>query len=221
MRRARNSQNTLMKPFKSPARASASTTDPVSTPTRPVRKRPAPGSAPPLSTHLTVTPKRPRTQSIRRLSSCKSVPRSPATARDPEIHALMQEKADVQRQLSAAKEERVVVERALALQTKDDAHTVDALIAKWQIACSAACEELFALLKPAMEAQREAAALGLRLGFDEEQNSKAKPPGSEYQSRHSAVGNEASGASGDNDNSHEEIDIPYMLKQFNIDPDLF
>ncbi|KAJ2824740.1 hypothetical protein IWW50_003187 [Coemansia erecta] len=250
MRRAKQAQNTLRKPFKSPARVATKTDTPDvnSTPTQPSRKRPVPRSAPPLSTLLkpspthkrdsnnsqtstldsehppTITPARkrarktPNTLSARRLSSYH-------TPHDPEINALVQEKHVVQRQLAEVREETALLERALTLREKDDANVVDALIAKWQIACSAACDDLFALLKPAMEAQRDSAALGLALGFGDDKDGTRGGTlnGRNRQQTTDDDDSEDSGDSGSSDSEqiHEDIDIPYMLKQFNIDPELF
>ncbi|KAJ2599558.1 hypothetical protein H4R99_003662 [Coemansia sp. RSA 1722] len=152
---------------------------------------------------------------------------------DEATRLLIQEKAELQRQLVAIKEERALFERASTLKDKDEAAVVDKLIAKWQIACSSACEDLFDLLKPMMEAQRQATELGFGgSGFDSY--------GASGTDIYSKVGNAdaVTGAnsadvdSGDdgsgnrsaddaNEPVSEDIDVPYMLRRLGIDPDLF
>ncbi|KAJ2449138.1 hypothetical protein EV183_005057 [Coemansia sp. RSA 2336] len=204
MRRAAKAQNTLKKPFKSPARKAAHTetgsgdkADTLCTPSL-QRKRPVPSSAPPfrLSTPLS---KRPR---VTPRSSRKPNDHRLAVSRDSTVHALLQEKQSLQQQLTQLKEETVLLERAQKLKEKDDAQVVGKLMAKWQIACAAAADDLFVLLKPMMEAHRDAQQLGMA-GSQSEQNRSAGQDGQAAE------------------DESQDISLAYMLKLFDIDTDLF
>ncbi|KAJ2158804.1 hypothetical protein GGF46_003495 [Coemansia sp. RSA 552] len=227
--RLTKSQGTLLKPFKSPARAPAAsdpgntaslattptkkrkartdaqlttptkkrqaraddqltapiqkrqarTDDQLTTPTRPPHKRAVPGSAPvPGSKRTRATPLSLVKQRYQRRQTVGGLP----LARDPELLRLQQERAGLQRQLALAREEAVLVERAVGLKDKDDAGEVGALVVKWKAACSAASEDLFELLRPMMESARDAEKAGT---------------------------------------SDEAIDVARMLRLFGIEADLF
>ncbi|KAJ2501713.1 hypothetical protein GGH96_001677 [Coemansia sp. RSA 1972] len=185
MRRAKQSQATLRKPFKSPSRV---TTAEVSTPSRPHIDK-LPKTAPPAIRlqNQTCTPPAKR---------MRTTPRSIRTplklTTDPDLHDLVLQKSKLTKCLTEAREQTTLLERAIALQSTNNAHVVDALIEKWQTACVAACEDLFVLLKPVMQSQRDMAQQGLE-----------------------------SASSEGSDEESDECDIPFMLKQFNIDPALF
>ncbi|KAJ2083057.1 hypothetical protein H4R24_001096 [Coemansia sp. RSA 988] len=242
MNRSKKAQNALLKPFKSPARATAGTSSSeqdanvATTPTRPTLKRTIPSSAPPLNSLLrnmsqnTPTPKRlrttPMTLSARRSSG--RVTRR-VVPRDPEIQRLIQEKTGLQKQMAQTKEEIVLLERALTLDAKGDKKAVDALVSKWQIACSAACDELFVFLKPVMEAQREAAALGFGISTEDNRQGYCNiGTNSQSKERHQRSSDDDDGRNSDENsqtvygnNEEEDIDAVYMLKRFGIDPELF
>ncbi|KAJ1641741.1 hypothetical protein LPJ64_006327, partial [Coemansia asiatica] len=144
------------------------------------------------------------------------------------------EKAELQRQLIAVKEEKALLERASTLKDKDEAAEVDRLIAKWQIACSSASEDLFDQLKPMMEAQRQAAEIGFgNTGFDYQNANDSNVCRADNDSRLTDNASDIIDAGSDDDGSgnksvaaamdpsSEDIDIPYMLKCLGIDPDLF
>ncbi|KAJ2803999.1 hypothetical protein H4R20_002673 [Coemansia guatemalensis] len=244
MRRSRKSQNALLKPFKSPSRVPAATatspseqdTNVATTPTRPALKRAVPSSAPPLNSLLRNTPQStPVSKRLRTTPMSLSARRSSGRVtrrlapRDPEIQRLMQEKTGLQKQMAQIKEEIVLLERALTLDAKGDKRAVDELVSKWQIACSAACDELFVFLKPVMEAQREAAALGF--GPSTGDNSQGYcDADSQRKERHQQSGDDDDSSNndessqtvcGNNEEEEEEIDAVYMLKRFGIDPELF
>ncbi|KAJ1959800.1 hypothetical protein GGI12_004150 [Dipsacomyces acuminosporus] len=150
-----------------------------------------------------------------------SVPR--LALRDEATQALFQEKSSLQRELNDLKEEVALLERAKALEEKDDAKVVDSLISKWQIACSAACDELFELLKPMMEAQRQASLQGFGSGFDQGESEDTNCFGfgrQKLQQQQQQQQQQDENAEQEAD-QYEEIDIPYMLKRFGIDPELF
>ncbi|KAJ2842778.1 hypothetical protein IWW36_005781, partial [Coemansia brasiliensis] len=111
--------------------------------------------------------------------------------------------------LTQIKEETVLLERAHKLKEKDDAQVVSKLMAKWQIACAAAADDLFVLLKPVMEAHREAQQMGIA-GSRFQQESNGQPKAAAECDLQTAE-----------DDGCQEIDIGYMLKQFNIDTELF
>ncbi|KAJ2717116.1 hypothetical protein H4R19_000201 [Coemansia spiralis] len=231
MRRSRNASDALSKPFKSPARATAApvaatdgaatVAEPV-TPTRPARTmRPlTPGSAPPLSRLLArQTPQRKPLLRVPPQSAPAAKRHKPSPC-DPAMLSLAREKGALQRQLAQIRQEVALVERCLALQKKSDKQVVDTLVAKWQTACSRASDDLFELLKPAMEAQRQSAALGFGpQPFDSPDNSRPAAPHCGGDSGDEQQQKEEEAAHGDRDD--EDIDIPYMLKRFGIDPDLF
>ncbi|KAJ1732798.1 hypothetical protein LPJ61_001888 [Coemansia biformis] len=151
--------------------------------------------------------------------SAPAAKRTRPAIRDPETLGLMQEKAGLQRQLARVKEEVALLERCLALSEKGDKQVVDGLVAKWQVACSRACEDLFELLKPVMEAQRASAALGFGpAGFDDEKSNSGRA--AEPKDEGDGAGDGGDGRSEEGGES-EDIDIPYMLKRFGIDPELF
>ncbi|KAJ2485581.1 hypothetical protein IWW37_005902 [Coemansia sp. RSA 2050] len=212
------SQKVLAKPFKSPSRmppaakSDAVASTEASTPTQTTRKRPALSSVPPAARKLDLgTPpssnKRPRisqttaasSKKIRRLSARGLPPRF--VYRDEGTLALVQEKNSLQRQVAETKEEAALLKRALTLGAKKEAEVVDGLISKWQAACSLASEELFALLKPMMEAQRLSGQMGF--GGNPFASDSTQQPKS------------------NTDEEDEDIDIAYMLKRFGIDPELF
>ncbi|KAJ2003584.1 hypothetical protein H4R26_002995 [Coemansia thaxteri] len=215
MQGSKHSQSMLTKPFKSPARKHPTrVADTSSTPTGASQKKrpaPPPDTEPLPLRKLTVgtpTPSNkrqrlPQTTGIsakrqpRKLSVRGLPPRF--SLRDEEALALVQEKNGVLRELAKAKEEVALLERALTLSEKKEASVVNGLIAKWQIACSAASNNLFDLLKPMMEAQRQASQLGFDYG----------DPGGR--------GSESEAAAA----ADEDIDIPYMLRRLGIDPELF
>ncbi|KAJ1742849.1 hypothetical protein LPJ68_001551 [Coemansia sp. RSA 1086] len=218
MRRAAKAQSTLRKPFKSPARKAANVeaagvetagaetggveaagTNTLCTPSL-ERKRPVPSSAPPfrLSTPLSKRPRLATPASCRKPSKDHRL----AISRDSAVNALLQEKQALQQQLAQLKEETVLLERACNLKEKDDAQVVSKLMAKWQIACAAAADDLFVLLKPMMEAHRDAQQMGMA-GSQSEQDRAAE------QDLQAAEG------------ESQDISLAYMLKQFNIDTDLF
>ncbi|KAJ2750184.1 hypothetical protein GGI19_005252 [Coemansia pectinata] len=221
MQRAKMSQKVLAKPFKSPSRThptvkpDTTANTEASTPTPTTRKRPMPGSLPPAARKLDLsTPlpsnKRPRIPQTTAISSKRHQPRRLSTRglpprfayRDEDTLALLQEKNSLQRQVAEAKEEVALLERALTLDEKKEADVVNGLIDKWQTACSSASDELFDLLKPMMEAQRQADQMGF--GGNPFADDSAQQP------------------KRDTDEAEDEdIDIPYMLKRFGIDPELF
>ncbi|PIA18605.1 hypothetical protein COEREDRAFT_6314 [Coemansia reversa NRRL 1564] len=240
MRRTRKSQNALLKPFKSPSRLTAGISSSeqdvnITTPTRPTLKRNLPSSAPPLKSLLrhtpqgSPTPKRLRTTPMAlsaRRSSGKVTRR--LAPRDPEVQRLMQEKTGLQKQMAQTKEEIALLERALTLNAKGDKRAVDDLVSKWQIACSAACDELFVLLKPVMEAQREAAALGFgpstednNQGYCDADIQRKEQRQQSSEEEESSNNDEGSQTVCRNNDEEEEIDSVYMLKRFGIDPELF
>ncbi|KAJ1723135.1 hypothetical protein LPJ53_002499 [Coemansia erecta] len=208
----RASLNALRKPFKSPKKDAA---DPagVSTPPRkahtksvlstPKTPKALSSSLPPKKRLRTATP-------IRTATSPRSRPLLFST--DTETRALIQERASLQRQIKDAKAENSLLERAATLKEKDEIAAVDKLIAKWQIACASACDDLFELLKPVMDAQRQSAELGFGgSGFDDRPLNPPAKTGS---------GEDGSG-SDDTDDMSGDIDIQYMLKHLGIDPELF
>ncbi|KAJ1856216.1 hypothetical protein GGH12_002695 [Coemansia sp. RSA 1822] len=184
MRRAKQSQATLRKPFKSPMRV----TPQLSTPSRPHTDS-LPKTAPVIRLNQTCTP-----PSKRLRTTPRSKIRTPRLT-DPDLHSLVLQKSKLLKQLTEAQEQTTQLERAIALQTSNNAQVVDALIEKWQTACVAACEDLFVLLKPVMQSQRD-----MDQGLE---------------STHSSSVDESDGE------SECDIDIPFMLRQFNIDPALF
>ncbi|KAJ2575843.1 hypothetical protein GGH95_003714 [Coemansia sp. RSA 1836] len=224
MQRAKQSQRVLAKPFKSPSRVQpkvdAEGTE-VSTPTPSTRKRTLPSSVPPLPRKLDFSTPLPSTAAKRRRipqtsasSTKRHQPRGLSGApprfvcRDEATLAQIQEKSALQRQIAEAKEEVALLERALTLDEKGEADVVGALISKWQSACSSASEDLLELLKPMMEAQRLAGQMGL--GGNPFAND------SDNAQRQQKGDKESEEAQSDDD-----IDIPYMLKRFGIDPELF
>ncbi|KAJ2072879.1 hypothetical protein GGH13_002387 [Coemansia sp. S155-1] len=219
MQRSKMAQKALAKPFKSPSRTHPTTkpdttaTTEASTPTPATRKRTMPSSMPPAARKLDLsTPlssnKRPRIPQTTATSSKKHQPRRLSTRglpprfayRDEGTLALLQEKSSLQRQLVKVKEEVALLERALTLDEKKEADVVNGLIDKWQTACSSAADDLFELLKPMMEAQRQADQMGF--GGNPFVNDNIQPKL-------------------DTDEEAEDIDLPYMLKRFGIDPELF
>ncbi|KAJ2276685.1 hypothetical protein J3F81_001276 [Coemansia sp. RSA 371] len=181
------SQATLRKPFKSPARVTTA----VSTPSRP--HRPVPKTAPP-ALRLTQTSTPP---SKRMRTTPRSIQHTPIKlTTDPDLHDLVLQKSKLTKQLTEAREQTTLLERAIALQSTNNAQVVDALVDKWQTACAAACEDLFVLLKPVMQSQRD-----MDQGLENERASSSDED--------------------DESNESDDIDIPFMLKQFNIDPSLF
>ncbi|KAI9504485.1 hypothetical protein GGI25_005455 [Coemansia spiralis] len=220
----------LMKPFKSPKKqeqptspsASLASPAPPAPPASPAppappagHKRPAPETTTPLRSLLQSKKRRSATPH----SSLGKRPPSLVSLRDEQTQRLAQEKTSLQRQLAQTKEEIALIERASALVAKNEAVVVDALVAKWQIACASACEDLFELLKPVMEAQRQAAEMGGGWGSGHVPDEK----------KSSAGGDDASDASDDDGSSvHSadgvldgDINTPYMLRQFGIAPGLF
>ncbi|KAJ2775788.1 hypothetical protein IWQ57_000198 [Coemansia nantahalensis] len=237
MRRSRDAHTALCKPFKSPARATtaaaaaataAGEAEPAAapvTPTRPSAKRAVvPGSAPPPLRRVVAgrTPQAKRTRV--EPQSAPATKRPKLAAGDPEIQRLVREQTALQRQAAQIRQEAALVERCLALQKKSDKQVVDALVAKWQIACARACDDLFELLKPAMEAQREAARLGFApQGWSDDAPAADRPAtpqrgGSADEQPESPAAHVHDSGGGEEE---EEIDIAYMLKRFGIDPDLF
>ncbi|KAJ2480261.1 hypothetical protein IWW56_002565 [Coemansia sp. RSA 2131] len=195
MRRAKQSQATLRKPFKSPMRVAPQLSTPqlstpqLSTPSRPHTDS-LPKTAPVIRLNQTCTP-----PSKRLRTTPRSKIRTPKLT-DPDLHSLVLQKSKLLKQLTEAREQTTQLERAIALQTSNNARVVDALIEKWQTACVAACEDLFVLLKPVMQSQRD-----MDQGLESTQSS--------------SVDEESDGK------SECDIDIPFMLRQFNIDPALF
>ncbi|KAJ2780256.1 hypothetical protein H4R18_003568 [Coemansia javaensis] len=208
MRRSRNAHETLMKPFKSPARAAATATTAAAA----TATTAAAATATTAAAAEPQSPTRTPTRTVRRRSlasplaaaaaaACGSPPpakRARLAARDPEIQALVHEKAALQRQVARVREEAALAERCLALRRKGDRQEVDALVARWQAACAQARDDLFDLLRPAMLAQREAAALGFGGGGG---GGSSDQPGAE--------------------DAEADIDAQYMLRRLGIDPDLF
>ncbi|KAJ2835033.1 hypothetical protein GGI24_000103 [Coemansia furcata] len=200
MQRSKLSQKVLAKPFKSPSRVPP-TPKPASAEASTPAKRPAPESLPPAARKLDLsTPsKRPRIAQTsatkpRRLSARgQQAPRF--VCRDEGTLALLRDKARLQRQVAEAKEEVALLERAATLREKNEAEVVDALIGKWQAACAAASDDLFALLKPMMEAQRVSDQLGCNPFVDD----SAHRPNTD----------------------DDDIDVGYMLRRFGIDAGLF
>ncbi|KAJ2747908.1 hypothetical protein H4S06_005100 [Coemansia sp. BCRC 34490] len=120
---------------------------------------------------------------------------------------LVQEKTQLVRLVGQAKEEMALVERARVLASKKEAAVVAALVAKWQVACSAAADDLFGLLRPAMEARQQADATERAFGPE----TNANTSGADKQH-------------GGNSNTNEEaagMDAEYMLRLLGIDPELF
>ncbi|KAJ1664752.1 hypothetical protein IW140_002973 [Coemansia sp. RSA 1813] len=227
----------VLKPFKSPARQTAEAALPKSVPATPsARKRPTPEEkTTPLRSLLTQSAKRRRYQTT---ASSKStgIPLSKqapppmlavSAARggsggsgsgSKETQKLVQEKTQLMRQVARIKEEIALIERARVLETKNEAKVVGALIAKWQVACSTASDDLFELLKPAMEAQRQAAVAERMFGsaWGNTDDDRAALP------REQASGSDQSEEDdGPADDPDADIDVPYMLKQFGIDAELF
>ncbi|KAJ2442576.1 hypothetical protein IWW46_002968 [Coemansia sp. RSA 2440] len=187
MRRAKQSQATLRKPFKSPARVTTA----VSTPSQPHRS--VPKTAPP-TLRLTQTSTPP---SKRMRTTPRSIQHTPIKlTTDPDLHDLVLQKSKLTKQLTEARGQTTLLERAIALQSTNNAQVVDALVDKWQTACAAACEDLFVLLKPVMQSQRD-----MDQGLENERASSSDED--------------------DESDKSDDIDIPFMLKQFNIDPSLF
>ncbi|KAJ2886304.1 hypothetical protein GGI21_005217 [Coemansia aciculifera] len=226
MQRSKQSQKVLAKPFKSPSRIQPKKTCAkdagTSTPTPIACKRPLPSTVPPprkldfdtpsssITTSIAKRPLRMPQTSIassrkrhqpRRLSGALP-PRF--VCRDEATLALVQEKNALQRKVADAKEEVALLERAVTLGEKKEAEVVGALISKWQVACSAASDDLFELLKPMMEAQR----LADQMGFGGNPFADDKPQQIKDKAK-------------DEEQPDEDIDIPYMLKRFGIDPELF
>ncbi|KAJ2557475.1 hypothetical protein EV175_001323 [Coemansia sp. RSA 1933] len=181
----------VLKPFKSPTRprGGEAVATPPRTPTG--RRRVATTEEPttPLRSLLTPNAKRQRIQ-------------TPGSA-NAGAQRLVQERAQVLREVARVREEIALLERARALQTKGDPAVVGALISKWQVACAAASDDLFALLQPAMEAQRQAAMADRLFGSawaSTEDDRRAAPNG---------------------EPDDTPIDVGFMLTQFGIDVDLF
>ncbi|KAJ1844020.1 hypothetical protein LPJ73_005299 [Coemansia sp. RSA 2703] len=208
----RASLNALRKPFKSPKKDASASID-VGTPPRKAHTKSVlttlktpntvPSSLPSKKRLRTATPTRITT-------SPKSRPLLFST--DAETKALINERTLLQRQIKDAKAANSLIERAATLKEKDEIKAVDKLIAKWQIACASACDDLFELLKPVMEAQRQSAKLGFgSSGFDD------RPL---YSSANTGSNRDGSG-SNESDDMSGDIDVPYMLKHLGIDPELF
>lgn len=213
MEKARKAQKTLTKPFKSPTRGKPSTPsggsnkrsllDDSDYSPQPPRSPTVPKLGGGRRRTLGATPTR---RNKRARLSMGDGGTSTLSVRDKATRALLREKTALQSRLSDVKEEIALLERAVTLEAKKEGPVVQGLIGKWQVACSSACDDLFALLKPTMEAQRQADQSGFGShGFDDgDDNSKAK------QNEEEEVEVE-----------DEDIDIAYMLKRFGIDPDLF
>ncbi|KAJ1954671.1 hypothetical protein EC988_002305 [Linderina pennispora] len=160
----KSARNSLAKPFKSPRKLPPT---PAKEPagecqTPPPKKRRL--SPPPTSTPKTPTrtPRRalrtPQTGSASLRSVLSRSPMAPRFAiNDKETLELLQEKARLQKELLEMREQVAMLERAHLLTEKGNAETVDGLVEKWQAACAAASEDLFAVLKPMMEEQRQTA----------------------------------------------------------------
>ncbi|KAJ1803091.1 hypothetical protein LPJ56_007043 [Coemansia sp. RSA 2599] len=209
----------------SPSRSTRVSTNPVKTPLKaPVRTE----ANSPTSKRLRTTPLSANAGRGRRRSRLSGL----AAPTDEATRLLIQEKAELQRQLVAIKEEKTLLERAALLGGKDEAAAVDRLIVKWQIACSSASEDLFDLLKPVMEAQRQATDAGFgSAGFDDRgangndirgaasENQLASASSTDVASDDDGPGSKQTEAT--DDPGSEDLDIPYMLKRLGIDPELF
>ncbi|KAJ1885592.1 hypothetical protein LPJ66_010042 [Kickxella alabastrina] len=238
--RTKSLRSSLRQPFKSPQRSSTpfltnkttgkadmvtpnSKTDGTKptingTLTPASRKRPtlletSPSLSSLLSSTHTTPKKRPRLTPLKISKSTGKITNllSPI---DKVSRALVQEKSSLQRQLTNIKEERALLERAITLKEKNEAVVVNDLISKWQSACLDACKDLFKLLKPLMEAQRQADAMGFsQSGLN---GGSVFDQGKSMQQTHDNSGNDADAHQDD-----EDIDVTYMLKRLGIDPDLF
>ncbi|KAJ2504870.1 hypothetical protein H4217_009332 [Coemansia sp. RSA 1939] len=118
---------------------------------------------------------------------------------------LVQEKTQLVRLVGQAKEEMALVERARVLASKKEAAVVAALVAKWQAACSAAADDLFGLLRPAMEARQQVDATERAFGPDTNASGTDK--------QHAGNSNNNEEAAG--------MDAEHMLRLLGIDPELF
>ncbi|KAJ1798307.1 hypothetical protein LPJ59_002584 [Coemansia sp. RSA 2399] len=206
----------VLKPFKSPTRQQTAPPSPQREPRTPtIRKRPAAEEKPttPLRSLLAQNSKRRRSQppDVTRTPLSKTRPlvlSMSASGSNKEMQRLVQEKTQLMRQVARVKEELALLERAHVLESKNEAAVVGALIAKWQVACSAASDDLFELLKPAMEAQRQAAAtermFGSAWGATDDRHNGAVQSGE-----------------GDQNEDDADIDVAYMLRQLGIDAELF
>ncbi|KAJ1949420.1 hypothetical protein FBU59_001151 [Linderina macrospora] len=166
----KSARTSLAKPFKSPRKlpvtpakepATECQTPPVSSAKKKRRLSPPLTSTPKTPTR---TPRRalrtPQTGNTSLRSVLSKSPMAPRfTIHDKETQRLLQEKARLQKELLETREQVAMLERAHLLVTKGDAETVDGLVRKWQAACAAASEDLFEVLRPMMEAQRQTDAL--------------------------------------------------------------
>ncbi|KAJ2391147.1 hypothetical protein GGI23_005476 [Coemansia sp. RSA 2559] len=143
----------VLKPFKSPTRQQTAPPSPQSEPRTPtirrrpaaekpttptIRKRPPAEGNPttPLRSLLAQRSKRRRSQppDVTRTPQSKtlsSMLAMPASGSNKEMQRLAQEKTQLMRQVARVKEELALLERAQALESKNEAAVVGALIAKW------------------------------------------------------------------------------------------
>ncbi|KAJ2724721.1 hypothetical protein GGI07_001774 [Coemansia sp. Benny D115] len=159
-----NVRSSLCKPFKSPQRTPRPPNEPTTqetTSTLPVsrKRRASSPTKPETTTPKPQTPLKhlytPSRRKSRRISNGAGL-LSPQA--DEETRLLVQEKSKLQKQLVEIKEERALLDRAATLIEKNEAEAVNGLVSKWQVACAAACDDLFDILKPVMEAQRQQAS---------------------------------------------------------------